>query len=330
MAISQTAIIRDLLARLEPRIRDAFLEAINRDYIDRAALIEALARGDIERAAQIVRLNQQILFPLQDAIRGAFITGGQSVTLALPKAVSGQFGFDGRAWRAEQWVQREGAALVQGIEAESLDMARKVIRQGLEDGYSPPTVARQITGRMVGGKRVGGFLGLTSQQTDSIIAGRAKLLSGDPTRMAEYLGLKLRDKRNDALIRKAMAGKVKLSVADVDRIIEGHKAKALKYRGEVIAKNEAFQAQAAGRHEGYRQMLDSGKVEAVTKKWQHATLKEPRLDHLALDGTVLDFDAGFVMADGAVLQFPHDPAGGARHSIGCRCTAVYRVKVARD
>jgi hypothetical protein len=30
------------------------------------------------------------------------------------------------------------------------------------------------------------------------------------------------------------------------------------------------------------------------------------------------------------MKYPHDPAGGAAHSIGCRCVAIHRVKLPRD
>jgi hypothetical protein len=131
-------------------------------------------------------------------------------------------------------------------------------------------------------------------------------------------------------VRKAIKDGKALSPADVDRVTDAYKSKASGNRAKIVARNEAFVAQAAGRAEGYQQLLDDGKVEAVTKKWQHGFSQEPRQDHLRLDGETIDFDEAFVMDDGVRMRFPHDPAGGAEHSIGCRCTCVYRVKYARD
>jgi hypothetical protein len=330
---SQQRQIDAILRQMEPRIRDAFLAAIYRarDSIDLAALIAALEAGDIERAVRLFRLDDAALFPLEDAVRAAFVAGGQAVV--APTGLRGAWGFNGRHLRAEQWIGQHGAALVQGIRDDTMEMARKVITAGLQEGFTPQRVQRDLTGTLnrLTGQREGGFLGLTAQQADSIIAGRAKLASGEPALMREYLDLKLRDRRNDPAIRKAIAEGRPIRGAELDRIMLAHKNKALKYRGEMIAKNEAFSAQAAGRDEAYRQMLDRPDVVDVTARWQHNLSQEPRPDHVAMSGVTISLRRGetFQFAD-ASMKHPHDPAGGAKHSIGCRCIAVYRVELERD
>lgn len=326
--ISQARQVDALLKKFAPQIEAAFRKAIRdaRGAVDQAALIDALRAGDVFRAAQIASISDVSLFPLDDAIRSAYVAGGNLVS--LPSGLRGGFGFNGRHPRAEGWIRSTGATLIQGIQADTLEMTRAVITDGLASGTGLQSIARDITGRMVGGQRVGGFLGLTAQQADSIIVGRAKLLSGDPALMREYLQLKLRNRTNDALIQRAIAGDVKLTVAQVDRIIQGHKDKALAYRGKVIAKDQAFAAQAAGRREGYLQALARDDVEDVTVRWQHNLSEFPRPDHVAMDGTVISLRRGetFNFAD-ASMTGPHDPAGGARHNIGCRCVGIYRVVV---
>lgn len=332
MATSQSAQLAALLKKLEPAIQKAFIASILKAgaAINQKALIESLSAGDLEGAAQLLRIEQAALFPLVEAVRGAFVEGGLAVGSALPKGISGKFGFDGRSLQAEQWVRTEGARLIQGIEEESLAQARLVIRAGLEAGFSPAKIARELTGKVVGSKRVGGFLGLTTQQTDSIIRGRAKLSSGNPALMREYMDLKLRNRNYDATINRAISSGTPLTGSQIDTIIEAHKTKALGYRGQVIAKNEAFTAQAAGQSEGFRQVLARGDVEAVTKRWQHNLSEFPREEHVEMDGTVVDFDEDFVMSDGVRMSHPHDPRGGAKHSVGCRCVAIYRVVVAKE
>ena len=331
--VSQQRQIDDILRQMEPRIRDAFIAAIYRarDGIDIGELIAALQAGDIERAARLFRLDDAALFPLEDAIRATFITGGQSVV--APTGLRGGFGFNGRHLRAEQWTRTIGSDLIQGIRDDTLEMARQVITSGLAEARGARAVALDLTGTLnrLTGQREGGFLGLTTQQADSIMSGRAKLASGDPALMREYLDLRLRDRRYDATIRKAIAEGGTIRGAELDRIMLAHKNKALKYRGEVIAKNEAFTAQAAGRDEAYRQMLDRSDVADIVVRWQHNLSREPRPDHVAMNGTVISLRKGeaFQFAD-ARMKHPHDPAGGAKHSIGCRCIAVYRVVLERD
>lgn len=324
--------IEALIARLEPQVRAAFMDAIRSAgaAIDEKALTAALDARDIQAALALFRLDQGLLYPLEEAVRGAYIAGGTAVLAGLPKTIAGGFGFNGRHIRAEQWTATIGSRLIQGIQSDTLEMAQRVITQGLADNIGTRAVARSLTGTAVGGKRVGGFLGLTTQQADSIISGRAKLASGDPALMREYLDLKLRDKRFDGTIKKAIAEGRAIKGAELDRIIQGHQTKALGYRGKLIARNETFTAQAAGRHEAYRQLAESPKVEKVTKKWVHGHSVKPRPDHVAMDGETIDLDEVFVMDDGARMAHPHDPAGGAEHSLNCRCTLFYRAVPKRD
>lgn len=330
--ISQQRQIDALLAQYTPRVRDAFYAAIYgaRANVNAADLIAALQARDVERAVQLLRIEQGVLFPLDDAVRSAFIASGQSVV--APTGLAGVFSFAGRHWRAEQWAQLLGSTLIQGIQDDTLAMARNVITAGLQEGFSPQKVQRDLTGTLnrITGRREGGFLGLTAQQADSIISGRAKLASGDPKLMREYLDLKLRDRRYDAMVKRAIKDGKPVAPADLETIIKAHESKALKYRGEMIAKNETFSAQAAGRDEAYKQLLERPDVAAVTKRWQHGLSAIPRLDHLRMDGVVLDFDQKFTMDDGVQMAYPHDPIGGPKHAISCRCVCIYRVRLVRD
>lgn len=330
--------IEALLQRQSVAVRKAFLEALQKatNAVDRDALIRLLEANDVERAAALFRMERGVAFPLEEAIRNAFIGGGMAVADDLPKGISGVFGFDGRHPRAIALAERLAAALVTYISGDAVLGARKIIIDGLNTNRSLNSVARDLVGRKVGRQRVGGIFGLTEPQTDRMINLRSLL--SDPDRIGEYFKdadmriprYKESDRRFDAMVRRAIKSGKALSAADVDRIAAAYKSKASGNRAKIVARNEAFVAQAAGRAEGYQQLLDDGKVEAVTKKWQHGFSKEPRQDHLRMDGETTDFDEVFVMDDGTRMRFPHDSAGGAEHSIGCRCTCVYRVKLPRD
>ena len=323
--------VRALLDRLEPQIRKAFQEAFERHAarIDARALIAALEAQDIERAIRVLRIDTSLLFPLDEAIRNAFITGGTTAVTELPRGIAGLFAFNGRHPRAERWIRENVGDKIQGIVEEQIETTRAVVLNGLQEQRGATAVAREITGRMVGRKRFGGYLGLTSEQADSIMRGRAKLASGDPALMREYLRLKLRNKRHDGKIKAAVKAGRPIRGRELDRIMEDHRSKALGYRGRVIARNEAHVALAAGRNEFYEQSLDNPEVETVKVRWQHNLSQEPREDHRAMDGKVIDLGEAFDFPD-AEMRHPHDPAGGAKHSINCRCVAVYRVKMRRD
>ncbi|MEP2955531.1 phage minor head protein [Nisaea sp.] len=330
--------IEALLQRQSAAVRKAFLEAMRKatNAVDRDALIRLLEANEVERAAALFRLERGVAFPLEEAIRNAFIGGGMAVADDLPKGLSGAFGFDGRHPRAIALAERQAAALVTYVSDDAVSGARKIIVDGLSRNRSLNSVARDLVGRKVGRTRQGGIIGLTEPQTDRMI--RLRSMLSDPEQISDYFKdadmkiprYKESDRRFDAMVRKAIKSGKALPAADVDRIGDAYKSKASGNRAKVVARNEAFTAQAAGREEAYQQLLDDGKVEAVTKKWQHGFSKEPREDHLRMDGETIDFDEVFVMDDGARMRFPHDPAGGPEHSISCRCTCVYRVKLPRD
>lgn len=329
---TQDAQLRAALQKLEPKLRRAFEAAIGKSAraVDQRTLAGMIDAGRIEDAVQLLRIEQSLLWPLHEAFREAFVAGGVLGADIAPKGLSGAFGFEGRHPRAEAWVQQNGATLIQGIEQEGIATTRRVIETGLSESRSSLAVAREITGRRVGSRRVGGYLGLTAQQTDSIIAGRAKLQSGDPEQMREYLRLKLRDRRYDRRIETAIREGRAISGRALDEIMEAHRSKALGYRGRVIAKHQARQALAAGRDEGVLQLKDHPDVEAVTARWQHNRSMEPRSDHLAMNGTVIELGEFFEFPDGTRMRRPHDEGAPARHTIGCNCMVIYRVRLRRD
>ena len=109
-----------LLRKLEPGIRKAFEEAIGkaRRAVDIAALVEALERGDLQRAVDLLRIDDQVLYPLAESIRAAYIAGGQAVGTIIPAALEARFGF-GTNPRAEEQVNRITGQLIQGIQLDS-------------------------------------------------------------------------------------------------------------------------------------------------------------------------------------------------------------------
>lgn len=317
------------LKKYRPAIRKAFIAAVigAATSIDEAALAAALENRDVTRAIQIARLDDARLYRVLEQMRGAFVTGGETTETVVPRGIQGVYRFDGRAELAEQWVTEHAGQFVQGIQDEQIDALRKVIEAGIAEGRSSKAMAVDIVGRRVGRQRTGGFLGLTSQQADSIVSGRAKLASGDPKLMREYLRLKLRDRRFDSTIRKAIKEERPIGGPQLSKIIDAHRSKALAYRGKVIAKQESHTALAQGQAEGMRQIADRDDVEAVTVKWVHGFAEDPRLNHLALDGTRVELGETFDLGNGIRARWPHDENLPASETIGCSCTGVWRVRL---
>jgi ketosteroid isomerase-like protein len=327
--------LETLLAKHEKRIRDAFLLAVEiaHERLDFDALVEAIENNDIARAAELLRIDNVALFPLQEAIRAAFIEAGMTVT--VPRAIAGGFGFNGRHRFAERIIAETGARLVTEMGNPGTEILREIILDGAQKGIGAQKVARQLGGVInpKTGKREGGVLGLDAPRAER--AWRVRAILSDPSRIADYFlpggqpRYKSTDRRFDALVRRAIKEGKALPAADVERIARAHEARLLKARAQTVSLNESFTATAAGRYEAFRQMLESGVVEKIDKTWSHNTLKNPRHDHQATNGVTKPLAEPFIMADGTPMQFPHDPAGGAKHSISCRCVVVYKPQFKR-
>lgn len=305
-----------LLAKLQPDIAKAFREVIRRraSDVDFGALVQAIKDNRLQDAIDLVAMRPRDVFTLTEAVRSAYIAGGQSVAI-------GQFGFDGMNLWAVAWAAQKAAALVTSITEESRQSAQAIIVDAVTNPRGPVSVAVDLVGRKIGTVRQGGVIGLTSTLTDSINRGRM-LLNINPRK---YLALKLRDKRFDRLIAKAIRDKRRLTPGEINKIIAGHTSKALAYRGKVVAATETHQALAAGQFETYRQMIETGFAEGVSKKWVHGLSRDARHNHVALDGTRIDFEERFDLGGGIYALHPHDAILPPSETIGCRCSTVFRL-----
>jgi len=78
--------IAELLAQIEPRIREAFLAAIAdvRSEAQLAVIAGALQEGRTEDAIRALNLGPEFFAPLDDALRAAYLEGGRNAILGLP------------------------------------------------------------------------------------------------------------------------------------------------------------------------------------------------------------------------------------------------------
>jgi len=157
---------------------------------------------------------------------------------------------------------------------------------------------------------------------------RVREILNDPDQIADYFkGNKPRytstDRRYDATGPQSYCRGQGAGQGDHRQDRQGSRCAVVEKRGpRQLSRQETFRAQAQGRNEAYRQLMDSGKVETVKKRWQHATAKDPRHDHALLDGKEVDLNEGFVMGDNSMLQIP-------ARSIG-RAATHHRVQVFSD
>nr|WP_286194459.1 phage minor head protein [Agrobacterium sp. Ap1] len=193
------------------------------------------------------------------------------------------------------------------------------------------------------------MIGLSPGQAELVLRLRNGLIQADKTEIAKYLGYKLRNRQYDAVARRAAAEGWDAALAAfnkgrsqpltkaqiIARIVDAYKDRSIKARADLIAENETLTAMRAGRHEGYRQLLDSGTVrdDQIERTWDAANDKKTRLSHQALDNQKqTGLSQPFISpVTGAQMMFPGDRSLGAptEEIIRCRCFERVRIRYIR-
>lgn len=345
-----------------PDIRSAFYAAMQ-DVADNAVISDmtlAIEAGDVAGAFRALGFSPAAMRPLIAAIERSYETGGEATAATFPKFLGQSaparvtynlppsippgephvpplapapppsepitravFRFDVRNVSAENYLRDHSAQLVQRLTEEAETNVRNVMAEGLAAGNNPRTTALDIVGRIdqATGNRTGGVIGLTNQQEGWIRNVRSDLNGLDDN----YFTRKLRDKRFDSIVRKAIDAKTPLPSDTVDKLVSRYKDNALKYRGETIARTEAMQALNKSEYEATLQAVAVGNVSAsaVTREWDSAGDDRVRPSHAEMDGQRVGLHEAFVTPSGEKLMHPGDTSLGADASeiIDCRCRA---------
>lgn len=301
-----------------------------------------------ERATAIPKVERSV-----PALRSPVLTPppppGDTLTLPAPGGGSITFSFEMTNPRAESRIRTEAASRVAGYVDEQIETARRVIGDGFQRGDGPQQIATDIAGRVnpISKRREGGIIGLSDPQAGYVDNMRRRLLSGDPDEMLKVLGrfdkdgkwiegtgMTLRDRRFDRSIQKAIrdvaAGKPNPLTRDkIDEMAAKYSDRLLARRAEDIARTETASGVEMARAEATKQALDKAGLpdDALTKAWYHSGgIDHAREMHLAMHGKeVVGIDTHFVLPDGTLMLYPHDPAGGVKHNANCRCRGEHRI-----
>jgi hypothetical protein len=179
--------LQALIDKLEPRLRDAFRQAVAvlREGIDYPALVRALRSGNVDSAIDALNiergafsgyvLERQAAFAEAGAFASQEITKSRraqakretspfpsitsppiippfepppAITLPAPGGGDIVFRFDMTNPRAELKIRTEAAARVVGYVDEQIETTRRVIGDGFQRGDGPQNIARDIAGRI--------------------------------------------------------------------------------------------------------------------------------------------------------------------------------------
>lgn len=327
---NQTKLFRDLIRNLEPSLRNAFLKAVQdmRANINWQALNRALRARNIEAAVEALGIDAAYFAIYYKVKTDAFFQGGQLAvsTINQPRFGKIRFSFDITNPRAEAWIRDNAAKMVVDTTEEIKASARQVIEDGYNAGRHPNDIARDLGGRMVGGRREGGVVGLNRHLAGHVESMRARLESGDPLEMGKVLSMQRRDHRLDKQIIDAIKDGKKLSKEAVGKMLDRYQDRLKAYRAELIARTETGMAVMGGRAEEWHQAAEKSglPVEAVEKTWIHGGgVKDPREDHQAMNGTtVRGLDAVFIFGT-VTMKHALDANGGAKHCAHCTCDTQF-------
>lgn len=307
----------------------AFNEALSR--VREQALLQEIANalnaGNIDRAIDLLGLNAATFEPVEHALTEAYRTGGITGAAQIgriPAAAGGTLvmRFNLRDPRAERWLSTNSSRLITELVDDQRAMARQVLTSGLQAGRAPRNVALDMIGRIDPrtGNRVGGFIGTTSKQAEWITNARAELERLDPN----YFTRKLRDRRFDGAIERAMAEGKPLTQQQIDRAITQMQARTQRYRGETIARTESIDALRAGQRESIRQAVEVGEIDPrdAKKSWDSSGEDgKTRETHLQADRDYKDgipLDQMFIVG-GEPMIGPGDASASAANRVNCRC-----------
>lgn len=292
----------------------------------------ALERGDLQAALEALHLDRAAFHPLEAKITEAFVVGGQGAVSSMPAAVSIGFRFDPGNQRAAAIIRATAGRLITGLIETEIEQARAFLAEGMALGRSPRSVALDLVGRMTRtGQREGGLIGLSGPQRDYVAVARAELASADAAGLRHYLTRGRRDRRFDRTVSKAIREGRRLDPATAAKAITAYERRLLQLRGEVIARTEGIPAIRAAKREAYQQLVDDGRVDAmsIVRGWSTTADGRQRDTHDAMNGQeVRGLDAPFISPSGARFMHPGDTSLGAPAAelISCRCDEYIAIR----
>lgn len=315
-----------------PEIQALFLNVIE-SVVERCVLkdvVEAIENNDVEALYVATGFTPALLNPLLKKIEDVYEKAANIVISEWPK--KNQYVFNVRNEIAENELKRSSSTLITNLTDELKAVVRFQLAEGMANGINPRETALNIVGRVnsTTKKREGGIIGLSENQAKWVSSTRKYLETLDE----KYFSLGLRDKRFDSVVRKAIDNQEPLTKDEITKLITAYEKKALKYRGDSIARTETIQAMNRGEYASIRQAIEEGTLKEgqITKWWDDTGDGRTRLTHVNLGikyskKNKIPFNEPFVSATGSSLLYPGDTSLGAsaREVIQCRCKAVYDI-----
>ena len=335
---SQARLFALLISELEPQIRRAFMASVTdlQAGVNWPLLLERLTAQDTEGAIAALNINAAAWAEYSATMTTAYAKAGASTMAQIQAVGVAPIGvrFDMSNPRAQQWIRESVAESVVGFTREQITGARAVIEAGYARGEGPRTIATDLAGRVTGGTRQGGILGLDNPRAARLQAVKVGMRTPEGVQALVIKGqdgkLTMRYKVNAATEKRIFSAyNAGTEVPEAARLISErqYQSALLKARADTVSQTETASAVANSTRESWTQTAEARGLDAgaVQKKWVHLRgSKEGRIEHIQMNGvTVMGLNTPFILPSGQPMQNPHDPAGGAKQNINCACNCIY-------
>jgi uncharacterized protein with gpF-like domain len=146
---------------------------------------------------------------------------------------------------------------------------------------------------------------MPAQATLDLIAARENLLSGVPDEIFADIQREISEGLSAGESIDELADRISAAFNEI-----------MDERAALIAQTETAAAYGFASNEA------SAQAGVQFKQWIHSGLpKEPRPDHLEIDGLIVPMDEPYPVGD-PPLMYPHDPDGSAEDVINCGCISI--------
>jgi len=316
--------------QFKPAIKNALLAAFdelrNRNSI--AQIAEMYELGGVDAVLGTISdmegiISQHVL----DDLDAALMEGGRTAIQFIPQAglVIPTYKFNVFQQSTVDFLNRYRLNLINSISNETRRAIKTTLIDQAISGANPRQVAIEFRNT----------IGLSTKQEQAVRTYRTALENLDKNALTR----KLRDRRFDSTIERAIKNNTPLSQEQIDRYVNRYRERFIKYRSEVIARTESLRAVSVGQDESIKQMLEQGVLhEDLRQFWIYAKDERTRPTHklipamnngiksekLGTNGTGIKLTEMFQTPLGP-LRYPRDPNGTAANTILCRCRRVFRM-----
>jgi hypothetical protein len=217
--------------------------------------------------------------------------------------------------RLEQFALTMTSTRIREIDQTTRDTIRQVLQSGTTAGDDPFAIARRIRGS----------IGLTRRQEAAVSNYERMLRALDP----EALDRKLRDRRSDGTVDRAIRNDKALTEAQVRSLVDRYRDRYIKYRANVIARTESIRAVQGAQWELFQDMINKGQIDArqIRRTWINTGDGHVRNSHVqipSLNPRGVGQAETFTSPLGPIL-YPGDPSAVAANTIQCRCAVFARI-----